>query len=221
MEYEKTDRNTVKRGRKHANYDKDVIHSILDANEICSVAFNIDGKAYVQPINFGRNGNCLYLHGSAKNRMTTALIESGEICLSVMSLDAMKLTRSAYHHSVNYRSVVVFGQVRELTTKEEKLTGLKCIINHFIQNRWDHCRKPNAKELKATRVLEIQIISASAKIADTPPQDEKEDYDLDYWAGTIPIRTVYEYPVPDERLKKGVEIPYHVLEFQKNKNQEK
>ena len=192
----------------------------MDANEICSVAFNVDGKAYVQPINFGRAGDCLYLHGSVKNRMTTTLIQSGEVCLSVISLKAMKLTRSAFNHSVNYRSVVVFGEVRELTTEEDKLAGLKNIINHFIPGRWEHCRQPHLKELNATRVLEIKITSASAKIADTPPHDEKNDYDLDFWAGTIPIRTVYEYPIPDEKLKKGVELPPHVLEFYENKKRE-
>ncbi|MES9963186.1 MAG: pyridoxamine 5'-phosphate oxidase family protein [Candidatus Sedimenticola sp. 20ELBAFRAG] len=213
MEFEKTKRNTVKRGNKKASYDKEVIHSILDQNEICSVAFNVDGKAHVQPINFGRSGDCLYLHGSTKNRMTTALVEAGEVCLTVMSLDAMKLTRSAYHHSVKFRSVVVFGEVQELTTEADKLDGLKSIINHFVPGRWEHCRRPNSKELKATKVLQIKITSASAKIADTPPLDDPEDYALDFWAGTIPVRTVYEYPIPDEKMKKGVEIPEHVMAF--------
>ncbi|OOZ37154.1 pyridoxamine 5'-phosphate oxidase family protein [Solemya velesiana gill symbiont] len=217
MEYEKTSRNTVKRGRKKASYDKDAIHSILDTNEICTVAFNVDGKAYAQPINYGRSDDYLYLHGSTKNRMTSALMKAGEVCLSVMSLDALKLTRSAFHHSVKFRSAVVFGEVRELTTEEDKLEGLKRIINHFVPGRWDHCRKPNSKELKATRVLEIKITSASAKIADSPPLDEPEDYALDFWAGTIPVKTVYEYPIPDENLKNGVELPSHVLEFYEEK----
>ncbi len=217
MEYAKTQRNTVKRGRKKASYDQDVIHSILDHNEICTVAFNVDGKAQAQPINFGRSGDLLYLHGSAKNRMTSILAETGEACLSVMTLDAMKLTRSAYHHSVKFRSVVVFGEVRELLTEEEKIEGLKTIINHFVPGRWDHCRPPNAKELKATRVLEIKITSASAKIADTPPVDEPEDYATDYWAGIIPVRTVYDYPVADDKLQNGVEIPAHVLDFYESK----
>jgi nitroimidazol reductase NimA-like FMN-containing flavoprotein (pyridoxamine 5'-phosphate oxidase superfamily) len=218
MEYEKTKTNTVKRGRKKASYDKDVIHAILDDNEICSVAFTIDGKAHVQPINFGRKGECIYLHGSAKNRMTTALIEAGEVCLSVMSLDAMKLTRSAFHHSVKYRSVIVFGQVRELITEESKLEGLKHIINHFIPDRWEYCRHPNGRELKATKVLEITITSASAKIADTPPLDEPEDYATDFWAGTIPVKRVYEQPVPDEKLKKSIKLPLHIQDFYETRN---
>ncbi|MDJ0834113.1 MAG: pyridoxamine 5'-phosphate oxidase family protein [Gammaproteobacteria bacterium] len=198
-----------------------MIYSILDQNEICTVAFNVDGKAQAQPINYGRCGDLLYLHGSAKNRMTSILAETGEVCLSVMTLDAMKLTRSAYHHSVKFRSAIIFGEVRELSTEAEKLQGLKTIINHFVADRWEHCRSPNAKELKATRVLEIKITSASAKIADTPPVDEPEDYASDYWAGIIPVKTVYEYPLADEKLKQGVEIPSHVLEFYKAKRQSK
>ncbi len=213
MKYEKTELNRVKRGWKKAHYDKAVIHSILDASEICSVAFNMGGRAFVQPINYGRKGEYLYLHGSLKNRMTTALIDSGEISLSVMILDGMKLTRSAYNHSVNYRSVVIFGKVRLLQSDEEKLDGLKCIVNHFVPDRWDHCRVPNSKELKATRVLEIEIVSASAKIANTQPEDQKEDYELDFWSGTIPVKTIFEDPVPDPRLKEGVKIPKHILDL--------
>lgn len=219
MQYEQTEQNRVKRGRKKASYDKTVINSILDANEVCTVAFNMAGKACAQPVNYGRSGDSLYLHGSVKNRMTTALVESGEACLSVFLLDAMKLTRSAYHHSVNYRSVVVFGKVRELTTKKEKLAGLKSIVNHFVPDRWQHCREPDDKELKVTRVLEITIESASAKIADNPPEDKEEDYQLDFWSGSLPIRTICDYPVADEKLKDGLKIPDHVLDFyKKNKN---
>ncbi|KHF25501.1 pyridoxamine 5'-phosphate oxidase family protein [Solemya velum gill symbiont] len=213
MEYEKSGLNRVKRGRKNSSYDQEVVYSILDDSEVCSVAFNVDGKAHVQPINFGRSGDKLYMHGSSKNRMTSALLDSGEVSLSVMTLDGMKLTRSAFKHSVNYRSVVVFGSVRELTTDEEKLEGLKAIVNHFVPGRWDYCRAPNRKELKATRVIEVEIQTASAKIDEYPPADEQEDYALGYWSGTIPVKTTYLPPVPDEKLRDGIEIPQHVLDF--------
>ena len=139
------------------------------------------------------------------------------MCLNVTILDAMKLTRSAFHHSVNYRSVVVFGTAKELISDEDKLHGLKCIINHFVPNRWEHCRPPNQGELKATRVLEISIETASAKIADTPPTDNKADLELDYWAGIIPVKTICEYPKPDIFMKKDVKIPKHILDFYANK----
>lgn len=217
MEYSKTEKNTVKRGSYKARYDKQIIHSILDSSEICNIAFNVNGKAIVQPVNYGRSGETLYIHGSHKNRMTNALVDSGEVCLSVSILDSMKLSRSAFHHSVNFRSVVVFGKVIEMKTNKEKLKGLKAIVNHFVPNRWDFCRIPNEKELKATRVLAIKITQASAKVADSPVNDNPEDYKLDFWAGEIPVKTVYEYPVSDKKLKNEIPIPDHVLDFYKSK----
>tara|TARA_B110000858_G_C17674139_1_gene413328 strand:+ start:69 stop:728 length:660 start_codon:yes stop_codon:yes gene_type:complete len=217
MEFNKSKLNTLKRRAKKASYNKELIHSILDATEICHIAFTHENKAFVQPINFGRKNNKLYLHGSYKNRMTQALLKEKEVCLNVTLLDAMKLTRSAFHHSVNYRSVTVFGSVKELTTEESKLEGLKCIINHFVPNRWEYCRKLDAGELKATRVLEIHITTASAKIADSPPGDNKADLDLVYWAGTIPVKTSYGYPVSDAFTAKDTEIPKHILDFYNNK----
>lgn len=213
MEYKKTKENTVKRGFKKASYDKTAVHTILDASEICNVAFTINGLAQVQPINFGRSGEKIYLHGSLKNRMTNTLIESGRVCLSVTLLDSMKLSRSAFHHSVNYRSAVVFGKVRELLTDEEKLIGLKAIINHFVPNRWENSRLPDDKELKATKVIEIEIETASAKIADSPVSDKEKDKELDLWAGQIPIKLICEYPIPENDLKEETKIPQHVMEF--------
>ena len=217
MSYEKTELNTVKRGGHKARYDKMLIHEILDAVEVCHVAFNIGGRAQVQPVNFGRSGETLYIHGSPKNRMTRALIESGEACLSVMILDSMKLTRSAFHHSVNFRSVVVFGRVEELKSDEQKVEGLKTIINHFVSGRWEHCRPPTKKELKATRVIAIHIESASAKVADGALVDDSADYESAYWAGVIPVKTVYGFPVADEKLREDMEIPAHVLDWYENK----
>lgn len=219
MEYKKTAKNEVIRGKKKATYNKEEVYEVLDASEICTIAFTINDFAHVQPINFGRSGNKLYIHGSLKNRMTNALIDSKKVCLTVMYLDSMKLSRSAFHHSVNYRSAVIFGNVKELHTNEEKLDGLKAIINHFVPNRWENCRVPNDKELKATKVLEIEIDLASAKIANSAVSDNKEDEKLDFWAGQIPIKTICEYPIPAENLKEGVEIPKHVLDFyEKRKN---
>ena len=185
----------------------------LDATEICHIAFNFEGKAMVQPINYGRNGNKLYIHGSKLNRMTSSIIDAKEICLNVMILDGLKLTRSAFHHSVNYRSVIVFGVVKELLTAEEKLEGLKSIINHFIPTRWNYCRKPNEKELQATRVLEIEITSASAKIANTPPKENKKDLDLNYWAGEIPVKVDYGTPKPDQFMNPEEAVPDHIKNF--------
>lgn len=219
MEYKKDGQNTIKRGAKKATYNVAEINQILDASEICHIAFNVANFPYVQPINFGRNGTKIYIHGSLQNRMTNSLIEAKKVCLTVMYLDAMKLSRSAFHHSVNYRSAVIFGNVKELKTTEEKLIGLKTIINHFVPNRWDFCRKPTEKELMATKVLEIEIETASAKIANTGVSDNKEDEKLSFWAGSIPIKTVCEYPIAAKNLNPNIKIPKHVLDFyNKNKN---
>ena len=218
MQFEKGQYNELKRASRKASYDKETIYAILDACEVCHIAFIYEGKAFVQPINFGRYEDKIYVHGALKNRMTSALIEAGEACVNVMILDAMKLTRSAFHHSVNYRSVMVFGQARELLEDEEKLLGLKAIINHFVPDRWEHCRPPNEKELKATRVIEIGIDSASAKIAEGPPSDNNFDLDLPYWAGTIPVRQNYGAPEADAHVKEGQEVPVHIVQFQKGKN---
>ena len=216
MEFKKTEKITIKRGAKKASYNKKDIYKILDASEICTIAFNVNGLAQSQPINFGRIADKIYIHGSLKNRMTNQLIEQGNVCLSVFYLDSMKLSRSAFHHSVNYRSVVVIGKVKELISNDEKLIGLKAIINHFVPSRWDYCRKPTEKELKATKVLEIEIETASAKITNAPVSDNKEDLDLDFWAGHMPIKTICEFPIPVDDLKEGIEIPIHVLDFYKN-----
>ena len=217
MKFNKSPLNTVKRGVKKAVYDKAVIYRILDATEICHIAFLHDGKPFVQPVNFGRMEDKIYIHGAHKNRMTTAILEAGEVCLNVMLLDAMKLTRSAFHHSVNYRSAMIFGSVRELKGVQDKLTGLKTIINHFVPHRWEHCRTPDEKELNATRVLEIKIHSASAKIANTPPTDKQKDLELDHWAGIIPVKKTYGPPIPDAYMKNKSGIPQHILDFIKEK----
>lgn len=213
MDFPKQPYNTVKRGAKKASYDQATVYAIVDAVEICHIAFLHEGKALVQPINFGRLNDTIYIHGSHQNRMTQAIVNQDDVCVTMMLLDSMKITRSAYHHSVNFRSVVLFGKARELQTHDEKLIGLQAIINHFIPNRWEHCRKPNAKELDATRVIAIDIETASAKIANTPPMDNKEDLALDFWAGEIGVKQTLSYPKPVDNLKPDVAIPQHILDF--------
>ena len=213
MTYPKTEINTIKRGAKRASYDRELIHGILDASNLCFVSFIFEGKPFVQPISYGRKDETLYMHGSLQNRMTTAILQSEEVCLNVTLLDGMILTRSAFHHSANYRSAVIFGKPYELKTNEEKLNGLETIINHFVPERWQHCRKPNENELKATRVIAIDITSASAKIKNTVPGVNVEDLDLDFWAGTIPIKTICELPFADEKINSSTPIPDHVLNY--------
>jgi nitroimidazol reductase NimA-like FMN-containing flavoprotein (pyridoxamine 5'-phosphate oxidase superfamily) len=211
--------NKVKRGSKRATYDISKINEILDSTSLCYIAFTFEGLAMVQPISFGRKNNVLYIHGSHQNRMTACLLEAERVSVSVTHLDALLLARSAFHHSVNYRSAIIFGKARELKTNEEKRVGLKALINHVVPNRWDECRPPNENELKATRVIAIEIIEASAKISASSVEDNKEDYKLDYWAGKIPIITKAGFPVSDDQLKPGIEISKSALAYyQKNKD---
>jgi uncharacterized protein len=213
MQYKKTTQNTIKRGNKKACYDVAVINKILDSNEICHIAFTVEGKAHTQPINFGRKENTIYIHGSHKNRMTDAILKAGEVVLSVFMLDGMRLSRCAYSTSVNFHSAIIFGKARNIENDEEKLVGLKTIINHFVPEHWEHCREPNKKELKSTRVVEIKILSASAKVANSPINDSKEDLTTDYWAGTIPVTTTYGKPISCSALKEGVDLPEHIINF--------
>ncbi|MCV6628715.1 MAG: pyridoxamine 5'-phosphate oxidase family protein [Flavobacteriaceae bacterium] len=213
MEFPKSRINEVQRGKKKASYNQKEIYDILDSTEICHIAFLIEGRAMVQPINFGRFEDKIYLHGSLRNRMTQAIIDNELVSLNVMILDAMKLTRSAYHHSVNYRSVNIFGRSLELHDPNEKLKGLAAIINHFVPNRWEHCRPPNEKELLATRVVEIQIETASAKIAQGDSKDNKSDLSLPYWAGVLPVRQKIGTPIPAKDLDKDLATPQHILDF--------
>lgn len=213
MDFSKGKLNTLNRAVKKASYDKKTVYDIVDAVEICHIAFSVDGLPMVQPINFGRLDDTIYIHGSHQNRMTHAILNQDWVCINVMLLDSMKITRSAFHHSVNFRSAVLFGKAREITTHEEKLIALKTIINHFIPNRWDFCRPPTVQELDATRVIAITIETASAKIANTPPVDNKEDLNLDYWAGEISVKQTCGFPVAVDNLNPNLTVPQHILDF--------
>ncbi|RLD24252.1 MAG: pyridoxamine 5'-phosphate oxidase family protein [Bacteroidetes bacterium] len=214
-EYPTSKKNKIKRGAKRGSYNIEQINDILDATSLCYIAFNFEGQAMVQPISFGRKDNELYIHGSYQNRMTESILEADSVSISVTHLDGLLLARSAFHHSVNYRSAIIFGKARELKSNDEKLLGLKALINHVVPNRWEECRFPTDEELKATRVIAIEIKEASAKIKRTPVSDNKEDYELDYWAGEIPIVTKALHPVSDEKLKAGVEMSKSAMQYYK------
>ncbi|MDP4678773.1 MAG: pyridoxamine 5'-phosphate oxidase family protein, partial [Cyclobacteriaceae bacterium] len=148
----------------------------------------------------------LYIHGSVKSRTIQEVAKGISVCLAVTHLDGLVLARSAFHHSVNYRSAIIYGTVLEITNREAKNEALFCITENILKGRWDESRQPNEKELDITGVLEIKIESASAKIRSGGPLDDKEDYDLDIWAGELPMITNYGLPVEDEKLREGIEI---------------
>ncbi len=212
-EYQKSKLNRIKRGQNRATYDVHTINAILDAGFIGFVNYIFEGKPISIPMGYGRDGNKIYLHGSQANRMLTSLLRSKEISMTVMHLDGLVLARSGLHHSVNYRSATLFGTVRNIEDDAEKEIGLKCFMDHMMPGRWDGIRSMHQEELDRTLVVEMTIETASAKIRDVGVNDEPEDYDLDVWAGIVPLKQVATYPIADNQLKEGINIPQHVLSY--------
>lgn len=215
QEYSKSKLNTVKRGHKRATYDVEKINDILDAGFIAYISYIYEGRAITIPMAYGRKGNKIYLHGSQANRMLLTLLEAKTMSITVMHLDALVLARSGLHHSVNYRSATLFGSVKKIENPEEKNAALFCFMEHMMKGRWDEIRPMYQEELDRTLVVEMTIETASAKIRDVGVADEPEDYDLDIWAGLVPIKQIAEYPIADEGLPQKMEIPKHVIDYYK------
>lgn len=209
MTFEKTDRNTVKRVPNRGQYDRETIDQILDAGFLCHAGFTIDQQPFVIPTLYGRVGDEVYLHGSAASRMLKNLAAGVRVCLTVTHVDGLVLARSAFHHSMNYRSAVLFGLAQQVSG-DEKTIGLQAISEHVLKGRWQEARPPNEQELKATTVLRVKIESASAKIRTGPPSDDEQDYALPIWAGVVPIQQTFAPPIADDRLSENVAIPASV-----------
>lgn len=210
-QFTETKRTTIKRHPEKGSFDRETVYAILDEALICQVGFVHEGSPVVVPTIHGRDGNVLYLHGSPASRMLRAMRTGIEVAVSVTLLDGLVLARSLFHSSMHYRSVTIFGTARQ-TEDEEKLRGLEVISERTLPGRWDHARRPSDKELGATTVLAIPIEEASAKISTGPPKDEEEDYQLEIWAGVVPIRLTADSPVPDPRLG-DVAVPDHVRDI--------
>ena len=218
QEYSKSKLNSVKRGQNRATYDVNKINMIIDAGFIGYVSYVYQERAITLPMAYGRKDNKIYLHGSQANRMLLTLLEVKEMSMTIMHLDALVLARSGLHHSVNYRSATLFGSVKKLNDNIEKEEALKCFMEHMMKGRWDGIRPMHQKELDRTLVVEMTIKTASAKIRAVGVADEPEDYDLDIWAGLVPLKQVATYPISDKGLPQKMEIPKHVLDYyQKNK----
>jgi len=210
-----TDRTRVKRLPARGAYDRAIIHSILDEAFICHVGFSIDGQPYVIPTGYARIGDDLYIHGSSASRMLRNLAQGVGVCVTVTLIDGLVLARSAFHHSINYRSVVILGNAVLVDDAEEKYAALEAFTEHVIPGRWGDIRWPNELELKATTVLRLPINEASAKIRTGDPKDDEEDYEMKVWAGVLPLETFAGTPVPDTRLNGGIDIPEHVSKFKR------
>ena len=189
---------------KRGVYERDAINAILDEGFLCHLGFAVEGQTYVIPTGYARSGDQVYVHGSAASRMLRELISATPMCLTVTLLDGVVLARSAFHHSMNYRSVVVLGEARQVTEREEKLEALRCFTSHVLPGRWDEVRLPTDQELKATSVIALPLNEASAKVRSGPPVDDEPDYALEIWAGIIPMRLVAGNPTPDARLRPDI-----------------
>jgi nitroimidazol reductase NimA-like FMN-containing flavoprotein (pyridoxamine 5'-phosphate oxidase superfamily) len=212
-EYEKSKLNRVKRGANRATYDVEKINTILDAGFLCYVGYIYDGKPITIPMAYSRREDKVYIHGSTANRMLLSILESGKTSITVMHLDGLVLARSGLHHSVNYRSVTMFGSLKKIEEDSEKTEILKWIVNQMVPNQWESLRPMYQKELDRTIVVEFTIETASAKVRDVGVADEPEDYELPIWAGIVPIKQVAKYPIADDGLPKKMEIPKHVLDY--------
>ena len=217
--FEKTERTTLKRLPARGVYDRELVYQILDEGLICHVGFAIDGRPFVIPTGYARVEDQLYIHGSQASRMLRSLQRGVDACVTVTILDGLVLARSAFHHSMNYRSVVVFGKANLVDDVEEKLAALRAFSEHIIRGRWDDARKPTAQELKVTTVLSLPLDEASAKVRTGPALDDEEDYELPIWAGVIPVSLVAGPPIPDPRLKAELEVPDYVSEYKRKSDE--
>lgn len=213
MTPDKPERTVLKRHPERGSYDRDEIYRILDEGLVCHVGFVVEGQPFVIPTAYARTGDKLVIHGSVASRMLRALKEGIEACITVTILDGIVLARSAFHHSMNYRSVVIFGKARPITEPAEKMARLEALVEFIVPGRRADARGPSEKEVKATEVLEFPIDEASAKVRTGPPKDDLEDMELPAWAGVIPLTLTASTPRPAPDLAAGIEVPDYATRY--------
>lgn len=205
-----TERTRLRRSHKRGVSDREAVNAILDATSLCHVGYTIDGKPLVTPTFHWREGNHIYWHGSSASRMLRNATNA-DVCLTVTHLDGFVIARSAFHHSVNFRSVMLFGRPEIVSDPDVATERLKTFVDGIFPGRWDTLRPMNEKELKATTVLSMEIDEGSAKVRTGPPVDDEEDYALPIWAGVVPVTQGVGDPIPCERLAADVPVPEDVL----------
>ncbi len=208
--YAQTPRTRVNRRSQRATYDREAIHAILDEVLVAHVGFAEDGMPFVLPMAFARIGESLFLHGSTRTRMLALMGGGAPICATVTALDGLVLARSAFHHSMNYRCVVVLGQGRAVDDEAQCRSAMRALVEKIAPGRWAEVREPSAQELKATAVVELRIEEVSGKVRSGPPLDDADDLELGVWAGTVPCALHMGTPVPDPQLAAAIALPEHV-----------
>ncbi len=215
--FQPTPHTTLKRLPQRGAFDRATVYGILDEAFVCHVGFVVDGQPFVIPTSYGRIGDQLFIHGSAASRMLRNLAQGLPVCVTVTLVDGLVLARSAFHHSINYRSVVIFGTAQLVEDAAEKLNALKAFTEHVIPGRWAEVREPNEQELKGTTVLALPLAEASAKIRSGLPKDDEEDMALPVWAGELPLHTVTGAPVADEFTPAAIPLPDCVLHYDRKR----
>ena len=206
-EFPKTERNQVRRVAKRGQYDRETIYEILDQGYLCHVGFSVGEQPFVIPTLYARIDDSIIIHGSSISRMLKNIEEGVRVCITITLVDGLVLARSAFHHSMNYRSVCVFGKGKLIEDDEDKIAALAAVSDNLLKERWEDSREPNEKELNVTSVLRIEIEEASAKIREGDPIDDAKDYDLPIWAGVLPIETKFGKPIADSKLDPDIELP--------------
>ncbi|HKS09840.1 MAG TPA: pyridoxamine 5'-phosphate oxidase family protein [Pyrinomonadaceae bacterium] len=215
MTFPQTDRTKLKRLPKRGHFDRDTVNAILDEGFICHVGFVADGQPFVIPTGYARVDDKLYIHGSQASRMLRTLAGGLDACVTVTIVDGLVLARSAFHHSMNYRSVLVFGHATLVDEPQEKYAALLALSEHIVRGRWADVREPNEQELKQTTVLCLPLDEASAKIRTGPPLDDEEDYALPIWAGIVPLKLTAGEPIKDPRLSVEIPIPDYAAHYKR------
>ena len=215
MEFEQTPRNRVRRIPERGQYDQATIYAIIDEALICHVAFAVDGQPFVIPTIHARLGDELILHGAKASRLLKHVQAGHPVSVAITLLDGLVMARSAFHSSMNYRSVVLFGQGRTLDANDEKMAALAALTEHLARGRWQEARQPTIQEMNATTVVALPIESASAKLRSGPPNDDPEDYALPIWAGVLPLQQTALPPVADPKLTPGIEAPAYLVHYRR------
>lgn len=214
----KTERTTVRRSPRRGAYDRREVYGVLDDGLFCHVAFVADGEPFSIPMVYGRLDDMLYLHGAPGSRLLRSLRGGARACASVTLLDALVVARSAFNHTMNYRSVVVLGTARQVIDDTQKRDGLRAVLDHAVPGTWDYARSPTQTELDRTLLVELPVEEASVKSRSGPPPDDDADYTLPIWGGELPVCLSVGEPVGDERLLEGVGVPSHVLAMRRRRS---
>jgi nitroimidazol reductase NimA-like FMN-containing flavoprotein (pyridoxamine 5'-phosphate oxidase superfamily) len=213
--FEPTDRTKLRRLAYRGTYDRETVYSILDEGFVCHVAFSVNGRPFLIPTAYARQGDRLVVHGSSSNHMLRALIAGAEACVTVTLVDGLVIARSAFHHSINYRSVVLFAKGTEVTEPAEKMRALRDIVEHLVPGRWAETREPSHDEMTMTKIVALPITEVSAKVRTGPPLDDEPDYALPHWAGVLPLQTALGTPEACPRLTSGIAIPATVGSYRR------